>query len=360
MLLAMIRYCRRFLVVLCALSALMLKLGTPEDAFAQQDEPSFNTLSLPREQPNATPPLTSPAPQPEPSLEVPSLKLRSQPGYEHVTVTVTDSSSRYVTNLKADDFRVFEDNQQRPVAYCRIDRSEPVSVGIIVDCSYSMASKLGVARAAITRMVDDLDPGDDIFLEAFSARAKLIQPFTFDHQDIVGRLKFLRPVSWTSLYDAVYGGLLEILRGGRDKRALLVVTDGMDNGSRIRRQQVIDAARAMKVLVYTIGIGDQVVDTEQGFFKLLTRSDADEVDMNILNTLSDETGARSFNLRRVDDGAELIDDCAKISNELRQQYTLAYLSPDPGRPGYRRLRVEVPNHPELSVRVRRGVATVPE
>lgn len=331
-------------------------------AHAQQDAPSFSTLWLPERQQHigAATPLKSPAPQPEPSLEVPSLKLRNQPGYEEVTVTVTDSSNRYVTDLKADDFHVFENDQRRPVAYAHIDRRIPVSVGIIVDCSTSMASKLAVARAAITRMVNDLDPDDDIFLEAFSARAALLQPFTFDHQDVIERLTNLRPVSWTSLYDAIYGGLHEVVRGGREKRALVVVTDGMDNGSRIRRKQVIDTARAMKVLIYSIGIGEQMVDSERGFFELLTRSDSDEVDMNILRTLSDETGARAFNLPRIEDGKELADDCEKISSELRQQYTIAYVSPDLGRHGYRQLRVEVPGHPELSVRVRKGVVTVPE
>jgi hypothetical protein len=87
--------------------------------------------------------------------------------------------------------------------------------------------------------------------------------------------------------------------------------------------------------------------------------DSAEVDMKILKALSEETGGRSFNLRRVGDGDELSRDCAAISNELRQQYTLGYVSPDPTRPGYRTLRIDVPKHPDLSVRVRKGVAVIP-
>jgi Ca-activated chloride channel homolog len=358
---SMMRNSTRFLLLGSALSAL---IGTPTVVLSagQQGAPAINTLSIPASQAHtsAQPTLTSPSAQPQPSLEVPSLKFRSQPGYEQVTVTVTDSAGKYVTDLKADDFRVLENGQQRAVGYFRVDRSAPVSIGIVVDSSSSMESKFPQARAAIRRMVDDLDPRDDIFLEAFSAGAVLLQPFTFDHDAIIDGLKFLHPQTSTSLYDAVFLGLVAMRHGIQDKRALLVVTDGMDNTSKTNRAEVIELARAMKVLIYTIGIGEQLVDSKTGFFKTILRPDSDEIDMHTLKDLSDETGARAYQLRRVGDGAELSRDCTEISDELRQQYTLAYLSPDPSRPGYRPLKVEVPKHPELTVRVRKGVAMVPE
>jgi Ca-activated chloride channel homolog len=327
---------------------------------AQQSAPSGNTLSIaPRQHPNAVPSIKAPLPQPDRALEVPSLKLRSQPGYEQVTVTVTDPSGKYVTDLKQDDFRVVEDGQQRPIGFFRIDRSAPVSVGIIVDCSGSMATKFWQARTAITRMVDDLDSRDDIFLESFSVEAQLLQPFTVDHAQIIDHLSFLHALTQTALYDAVYMGLYEMRHARRDKRALVVVTDGMDNRSAMSREQVIAAARAIKVLIYTIGIGDEAVKPDHEFMGGMFSSDAEQVDMKTLNALSEETGARAFNLHRVGDGAELSRDCEAISNELTRQYTVAYLSPDPGRPGYRTLRVDIPKHPELSVRVRKGVAIIP-
>ena len=325
----------------------------------QKDAPSVNTLSIPQRQPNALPSITTPSRQPETSLEVPSLKLRNQPGFEQVTVTVTDSSGRYVTNLKEDDFRIFEDGHQRPVGYFRIDRSAPVSIGIIVDCSTSMVTKFAQARRAITSLVDDLDPRDDIFLESFSLDAKLLQPFTLDHQQIIEHLQFLHAVKSTSLYDAVFMGLYELRLGRHDKRALLVVTDGLDNTSRTKWEQVIVTARAMKVLIYTVGIGEEMVNASENPWWEMMAPDSAEVDMHALRALSDETGARAFNLRRVGDGEELSRDCAAISNELRQQYTLAYVSPDPARLSYRSLRVDVPKHPDLSVRVRKGVAIIP-
>src|ERR1700722_9930513 len=98
---------RRLMVAL-----LMSIAGPPAPRFAQQerDAPAPNTLTLPNRQPRgAIPPAVASHPQPETSLEVPSLKLRSQPGYEQVTVTVTDTSGNYVANLKEDDFRILED-----------------------------------------------------------------------------------------------------------------------------------------------------------------------------------------------------------------------------------------------------------
>jgi Ca-activated chloride channel homolog len=347
-------------VRICVTLALMMSIAAQGISVlaGQQGAPSENTLSLPGQKHPGTPSLRPPLPQPDASLEVPSLKLRSQPGYEQVTVTVTDTSNKYITDLKEEDFRIFEDGQQRPIGFFRIDRTAPVSVGIVVDCSSSMETKFAQARRAITRMVDDLDPRDDIFLESFSVEAQLLQPFTLDHREVIDHLNFLHALTQTSLYDAVYMGLYEIQRGKRDKRALVVVTDGMDNHSLMKREQVIGAARAMKVLIYTIGIGEETVKPGDEFAEIFT-PDTAEVDMKTLSALSDETGARAFNLRRVGDGDELGRDCATISNELRQQYTLAYLSSDPGRLGYRTLRVETPKHPELSVRVRKGVAVIP-
>jgi VWFA-related protein len=341
-------------------------VAIPSAAFAQQGPPANNALSIPAMNQNAMPsaiaspslarpPVNVPNPQPDDALELPSLRLRGQPGYQQVTVTVTDSSGKYVTDLKQDDFRVFEDGQERPVEFFRIDRRIPVSIGIVVDSSKSMESKMRQAGTAITQFVNDLNRGDDIFLESFSVQAELLQPFTFDHSEIINHLEFLHPLTQTSIYDAILMGLFEMQRAKRSKRALLVITDGMDNRSYSTRAQVIGVARGMKVLIYSIGIGD-TAPKSGGFMGGIFRPDSEEVDAQTLRDLSEETGAKTFILRRVGDGAQLRQDCEAISNELRQQYTIVYLSPNPGRPGYRTLRVDVPKRPELSVRVRKGIA----
>ena len=119
-------------------------------------------------------------PQTGQSLEVPTRELRQQPGYEQVTVTVTEPSGTYVTGLQKGDFKLYMDGQQRPIEFFRQDLNTPVSVGILVDTSGSMTPKIPQARAAIAQFLRDLNDKDDVFLFAFSSHPFLLQPFTIE------------------------------------------------------------------------------------------------------------------------------------------------------------------------------------
>ncbi len=196
-------------------------------------------------------------PQPGQELEIPSRQLRSQAGYAQVTVTVTDSAGRYVTGLNRDQIKLYVDGAQQPIEFFRRDLKAPVSVGILVDTSGSMQPKIPQARAAIAQFVDDLNPRDDVFLVAFSARPFLLQGFTTDHERVLERLGLLHAEGRTALYDVIMDGLLTVERGRYDKKALLVVTDGMDTASRRASiEQVVEEARRLGVLIYSIGIGN--------------------------------------------------------------------------------------------------------
>jgi hypothetical protein len=135
----------------------------------------------------------------------------------------------------------------------------------------------------------------------------------------------------------------------------------MDNQSQADVQQVVAYARRMGVLVYSIGIGDPnpaPVSIQFGPFSL-GGSPYDQVDAATLRTLSTETGAKTFILKEVGDGEALRADCQSIGNELQSQYTVGFVAPDASAGGYRSLRVDVPGHPEDSVRVRKGLTVVP-
>jgi Ca-activated chloride channel homolog len=300
------------------------------------------------------------SPQPGQELELPSRALRNQSGYEQVPVTVTDQAGRYVTGLQKGDFRIYVDGIQRPVEFLRQDFNTPVSVGIIADTSGSMEPKLTQLRAAIAQFIRDLNSRDDVFLFAFSNRPFLLQPFTTNHYLVMSRLALLHAYGQTALFDTVMDGLIMVQHGRYDKKALLVVTDGMDNASQATLMQVVGQARRMGVLIYSIGIGDPNsggVGIAIGPF--MFGGDMDHVDTQTLSELSNETGARTYLVREVGDGDLLRKDCEAISNELREQYTVGFVAPDPSRPGYRSLRVDVPGKPELSVRVRKGVTVGP-
>ncbi len=299
-------------------------------------------------------------PQPGQELDIPSRQLRSQLGYTQVTVTVTNPSGGYVAGLNKNDFHVYVNGKERPVEFLRQDLNTPVSVGILVDTSGSMQPKIQQARAAIAQFLRDLNERDDVFLFAFSDRPFLLQPFTSDHSLVMSRLGLLHAYGRTALYDVILDGMLMVQRGRYDKKAILVVTDGMDTASHSSLNQAIAQARRMGVLVYSIGIGDPNASSSGmsmslGPLVFGSGGDLERVDAETLTTLSKETGARTFIIREVGDGETLRNATAAISQELRQQYTVGFLSPDPEHGGYRNLRVEVPGHPDDTVRVRKGV-----
>jgi Ca-activated chloride channel family protein len=314
--------------------------------------------TIPGRQLGATENIPRVAPQQGQELTVPSRQLARQPGYNQLTVTIVDQQGRYVTGLQKNDLKLYIDGQQRPIEFFRQDLNTPVSVGILVDTSGSMEPKLMQARAAISEFVNDLNPHDDVFLFAFSSQPFLLQPFTTDHQAVIGRLSLLYAQGETAIFDTIIDGLLMVRHGRWDKKALLVVTDGQDNASEQNLQQVITYARQMGVLIYSIGIGNSNVDASSsiGFAPLgLGLISQDAVDARTLELLSNETGAKTFLLRTIGDGGAMREDCAAISRELREQYTLGFLASDPGRSGYRNVRVDVPSRPDDKVRVRKGV-----
>lgn len=317
--------------------------------------------SMPGRQTGPTKTIPPMTPQTGGSLELPSRQLRSQAGYEQVTVTVTNQNGSYVTGLQRKDFNLYVDGQPRPIQFFRQDLNTPVSIGIIVDTSGSMQPKLAQARAAISQFIRDLNPRDDLFLFAFSSRPFLLQPFTTNHALVLSRLALLHAYGQTALFDSIMDGLMMVRNGRYDKKALLVITDGMDNTSQTTLQQVIAQARRMGVLIYSIGIGDPNTSPGVGiaFGPFVFGGDVDQVDARTLRTLSTETGAKTFIIREVGDGAALRNACADISLELREQYTIGFVAPDPSAGGYRSLRVDVPGSPGASVRVRKGVVVTP-
>ena len=360
--------CRAFALLAFALVAgVSITASFVGSAFAQQGEltlpPSvprnqkqggsvLEVPTIPGRQFGGTESMPRIAPQQGQELTLPTRQLTRQPGYNQLTVTIVDQQGRYVTGLQKNDFKLYIDGQQRPIEFFRQDLNTPVSVGILVDTSGSMEPKLMQARTAITEFVSDLNPRDDVFLFAFSSQPFLLQPFTTDHQALIGRLNLLYAQGETAIFDTIIDGLLMVRHGRWDKKVLLVVTDGQDNASNQNLQEVIGHAREMGVLIYSIGIGNSNVDPSTIGLLGLGLIAQDSVDARTLELLSNETGAKTFLLHTIGDGREMREDCAAISRELREQYTLGFVAPGSG---YRKTRVDVPTLPSDKVRVRKGV-----
>ncbi len=329
--------------------------------------PGGSTLelpSMPGPQRGMTPNLEIPpqAPQAGESLTIPSRELREQPGYEQVQVTVTDPNGTYVTGLQKQDFNLYLDGKPSPIQFFRQDTNTPVSVGILVDTSGSMTPKIPQAQTAIAEFLRDLNDRDDVFLFAFSSHPFLLQSFTMNHALVMRRLALLHAYGQTALFDVIEQGLGLLRQGRYDKKALLVVTDGMDNASAATVADVVAQARRMGVLVYSIGIGDPTPGAGISFAIgpfTLPSFDADRVDVETLHTLSTETGAKTYVIRQIGDGEQLRRACEEISLELREQYTIGFVAPNASLGGYRSVRVDVPGKTDASVRVRKGIEVGP-
>ena len=130
-----------------------------------------------------------------------------------------------------------------------------------------------------------------------------MQPFTTNHFLVMRRLGLLHAYGETAIFDTIMDGLIMVRHGRYDKKALLVVTDGMDNASQATLQQVVGQARRMGVLIYSIGIGDPNSGRSvSAIGPLLFGGESDHVDAQMLSELSTESGARTFLLREVGDG----------------------------------------------------------
>src|SRR5215510_1489484 len=175
-----------------------------------------------------------------------------------VNATVTDPENRLVTDLKPENFQVFEDRVEQNVRYFSTEVA-PLSLGIVFDVSHSMEKKIDVAREAAATFLEAGTPEDEYFLVEFNNRAKVTEDFTTDISRLRDQLAFVPPGGTTALYDAVYLGLSKVKKGQNPKKALLLITDGEDNHSRYSRGDIHQAARDSDVQIYSIDLGRALI-----------------------------------------------------------------------------------------------------
>jgi len=256
-----------------------------------------------------------------------------------VKVSVTDPLNRYVTGLETEHFKVFEDNVEQTISHFS-QEAAPISVGIIFDVSASMKEDNNIRKAknAIVRFLQSGNPVDEYFLVTFNNKTKLAQAFTDQSSALQNEAAFQQAGGTTALYDAVYMGLDQIKRGSREKKALIVISDGEDNSSRYSSAEIREFAKELDVQIYAIG---QVGPLGTGGFEL----------QRIVNM----TGGRAFfpnNFNELDYYIDL------IHAELRSQYVLGYMPTNKVHDGkWRRIRVKLDapqGLPKLIIHTREG------
>jgi Ca-activated chloride channel family protein len=229
-----------------------------------------------------------------------------------VNVTVTDPYNRLVTGLEPDNFRIFEDNVEQEVVNFSSE-DVPISIGVILDLSGSMADKLGKAKQAAVEFFKTANPQDELFLVGFNERARLLNPFTHNVEELENSMLLASAKGRTALLDAIYLGLSQMRGAQNSKRALLVISDGGDNNSRYNEKDLKRLVREADTQLYSIGIFEP--------FEYRSRTPEELNGPSLLNEMTELTGGRAFTVENLND---LPDVATKIGMELRNQYVLGY------------------------------------
>jgi Ca-activated chloride channel family protein len=262
-----------------------------------------------------------------------------------VPVAVTDKTNRYVLGLEKENFQIFEDNAQQIIKYFSSEDA-PLSVGLIVDVSGSIGSKLNTSRQAVSEFLKTLNTTDEAFLVECSDQAQLAVRFTRDAAEIDNKLKTVTSGGLTALLDAVRLGIDQMKEAKNPRKALLVISDGGDNNSRYTSQQVEDLVREADVQIFAMGVFEPLTFG-------LTASELSGP--RVLSEISEQTGGRALAATGSQDLPSI---ASRIGLELRNQYVLAYSPANENRDGkYRHVQVKLlapQTLPELKARWRLG------
>lgn len=256
---------------------------------------------------------------------------------------VVDERGHLVSDLTKDDFRIWEDNVGQTVASFQ-HQDVPVSIGILVDNSGSMRDKRAAVNNAALDLIRNSNPHDSAFVVNFSEKAYLDQGFTSNISDLEKGLSHYDARGTTAMYDAVVAAADELSRHAKgSKQALLIITDGADNASRLTLEQAVRRVQQLSgPIVFSIGL---LYDADNRQEAERARGD--------LEKLSNETGGIAYfpgSLQEVD---EIANEVARV---IRNQYTLGYHSTkSPTLGGYRTVHVEAgtPKR-KLTVKTRNG------
>src|SRR5215471_6604482 len=229
-----------------------------------------------------------------------------------VPVTVCDPLGRPVTGLEKEHFRVFDDKIEQPVTHFSMD-DEAVAVGLVFDVSGSMGPKLVKSRQAAAAFFRTANTEDEFFLIEFNDSPRLSVPLTANVEEIQNRLTFSQSKGRTALLDAIMLALTEMKKSKKNRKALLIISDGGDNSSRYSEHEVRGMVRENDVLMYAIGI------FEGAGGRMRTPEEASGP--GLMTERCEQTGGRHLPA----DAAELPDIAAKIGVELRNRYVLGYV-----------------------------------
>jgi len=259
--------------------------------------------------------------------------------------SVVDKNGKLVTNIPQSAFKIFEDGVEQPL---RLFRREdvPVSMGIIVDNSGSMTSKRSRVAAAALELVKQSNPDDEVFIVNFNDDTHFDQPLTNDVKKMEAALARMEARGGTAMRDALSKSINYVKKNGKkDKKVLVVITDGNDNSSDITLEQVLRQAQNSEVLIYAIGLLNEEEAREARSAK------------KALKTLVDASGGMDYYPKSTSDVQEIT---PRVAHEIRNQYILGYTSSNQVMDGsFRQIKVTVTGFGRPTVRTRNGYYATP-
>jgi Ca-activated chloride channel homolog len=267
------------------------------------------------------------------------------------SATAVDRKGRPVINLRREDFRVLEDGKVQPIVHFHGGRGLPARVLLLVDASGSMADefKVASARRAARQILDVLSSDDLVAVAGFDSRYWGVVAFTGDKEAVRRGIDSITPFGSTALHDALDKASHDIASHGEGRRAVVVLTDGVDTSSQKTADEAIERSRALDVPIYAVSVVSPLDDPASPQF--LGKKEAGEAAAatETLARYSDLSGGTFF---RVSDAEGLRLAADRIAGELKHQYRLGWDAPA-GSPRFRRVEV-LSTRKGITVRTRSG------
>jgi VWFA-related protein len=275
--------------------------------------------------------------------DVPSARIVLDVTRVNMLFTVTDKKGRFITDLTREDFQVFENRKQQSIQEFTAESDLPLRLGILIDTSNSIRDRFKFEQEAAIQFINSvIKPRHDrALVVSFDTSAELVSDLIDDTEKLARNIRTLRPGGGTALYDAIYFACRDKLSQDQPRhkfrRAIVIMSDGDDNQSRVTRDQALEMAQKADVVVYAISTNITRIE-----------SDGDKV----LKYLTSETGGRAFFPFKLED---LDQSFENIANELRHQYNIFY-RPEPLKADglYHAVDLKVKGRKDLVVRARKG------
>lgn len=238
-------------------------------------------------------------------------------------VTVVDAQDRPVAGLKQEHFKIFENRVEQKISVFKHE-DIPVSLGLVVDNSRSIEPRKQRLDAAALSFVRKGNPEDETFVVHFDDTARLAKDYTSQIGDLEATLAGVKPYGQTAIYDALHLALEHMARAKHNKKAILLITDGVDNVSERTLEETVEKVKRDRVAVYAVG--------------LLSMSGGTKAEESLIR-IAEASGGRAYFPKDVEEARLMME---RIARDLREQYTLGYFPSNPNHDGsWRSVRVEI-------------------